>query len=121
MQQPLDSGTLPHARSTASDGEPGIPIFFKVCLPELRDGRSHAQVDERVKKARFLGTTLSELRALFLLKYADSGWSLDNAPTLHLTDQKTNVVFELDDIKVRARATTHFPAAHYELSISGMS
>jgi broad specificity phosphatase PhoE len=63
---------------------PGLPIFFKV--------------DERVKKAYFNGSTLKELRDLFSVKYADSGWSLDNIPTLHISDPKSNIVYELEDV-----------------------
>ncbi len=52
-----------------------------------------------MKKAHFAGTTLAQLRELFFVKYADSGWSLDNMPTLHIADPKSNVVYELEDVR----------------------
>ena len=73
------------SRSPTPDTGAGIPIFFKV--------------EERVKKVHFTGHTMADLRALFFSKYKLAGWSMDNIGQLHIKDQTTNIVYELERVE----------------------
>lgn len=63
----------PREETPDTPDDDGMVLFFKV--------------EERVKKVRFRGSSISELRALFFSKYKLAGWSMDNIGQMHVKDQ----------------------------------
>lgn len=63
-----------------------IPLFFKV--------------GERVKKATFVGSTMSQLKRLFVTRFSESGFSGESLDfPFYITDRESGVSYELESIE----------------------